>query len=114
MAGRPRSLDDAKRQTILNALSQGLGRNTAAAIAETSITTIRREMERNPTFRQQVKKAEATCEDIAVQRIRNAKEWQASAWFLERKWPQKWGAVKREPPQPKEPDLPDNDPPGLA
>lgn len=113
--GRKRSLDDAKRAIIIRSIEQGLGRNTAAAIAETSITTVRRECERNAAFRQQLKKAEAECEKLAVQRIRNAKEWQASAWFLERKWPKKWGRrAPTPPPPPKDPDLPDPEPQGLA
>lgn len=33
--------------------------------------------------------AEAECE--AVTRIRSAKEWQASAWYLERRNPKAWG-----------------------
>lgn len=92
--GRPRSLDDAKRKTIINAIRMGLGRATAAAIAETTVFTIRRECERNENFRNQMKRAEADCESVAVQRIRNARQWQASAWFLERKFPKQWGRHK--------------------
>lgn len=89
--GRPRSVTDAMRDTILKAVSLGLGRGTAAKIAGTSTSTIARECERNAQFREQLQKAEAECESVAVQRIRNARAWQAAAWFLERKFPARWG-----------------------
>lgn len=115
MAGRPRSLSDEQRALIIRKLQLGLGRNTAAALADTSHRTVNREIERNKAFRLQVKRAEAECMEYHVKRVSaGGLSWQSSAWFLERKWPQRWGAVKREPPQAKEPDLPDNDPPALG
>lgn len=113
--GRKPSLTDEQRDLIIAKLTKGLGRGTAAALAETTHQTINREIARNAEFRKQVKKAEAHCMEYHIDRVSSGgMSWQSSAWFLERKWPQKWGAVKREPPQAKEPDLPDDPPPTLA
>ena len=39
-----------------------------------------------------IKKSEAEAEDQALQRIRDgAFNWQSAAWFLERKFPDRWG-----------------------
>jgi len=45
-----------------------------------------------------IKEAEAFAEASAVQRIRQygGKIWQAEAWVLERRMPQKWGRWQRE------------------
>lgn len=50
-------------------------------------------------FLRDVKKAEAHAQAVHVQRIVTAsqspKHWTASAWFLERKFPQEWGRKDR-------------------
>jgi len=47
-----------------------------------------------------VRTAEGIAEASAVTRIRQhgAKTWQAEAWFLERRFPRKWGRWEREEP----------------
>jgi transposase-like protein len=50
--------------------------------------------ERYVEFREAVKEAEAKAEVLAVGRIQQAAAggtWQASAWYLERKYPDRWG-----------------------
>ena len=45
-------------------------------------------------FSEAVKKARAEAEGAHIRNIRKAADngtWQASAWFLERSFPQKWG-----------------------
>lgn len=44
-------------------------------------------------FAQAIKKAESKAEASAIIRIRNhgTKTWQAEAWYLERRFPDKWG-----------------------
>lgn len=50
-------------------------------------------------FFQAVKKAEADSEGVLLERIRNASKepskWQAAAWMLERRWPEKYGRRDR-------------------
>jgi hypothetical protein len=62
-------------------------------------------------FRERVVKARAEGEAVHVARIAQAaqEDWHASAWFLERSYPDRWGRVSprpaggREPPAPAEP-----------
>ena len=52
------------------------------------------EFERYRVFRAAVLLADATAEDVHLTRINQASRagaWQASAWFLERKYPDRWG-----------------------
>lgn len=44
-------------------------------------------------FREAIKKAEAVAEAKRIQMITEASEtnWQAAAWYLERRYPDRWG-----------------------
>lgn len=48
-------------------------------------------------FFEEVKRAEASAEASAIMGILRAgkKQWQALAWYLERKYPDRWGQKKR-------------------
>lgn len=48
-------------------------------------------------FLQAVKTAESEAEQRLLARIEQAAEqqWQAAAWILERRWPDRWGARQR-------------------
>jgi hypothetical protein len=48
-------------------------------------------------FRAAIKKAQARAEENALKRIQTAsrKQWQAAAWWLERKYPERWGKRER-------------------
>lgn len=46
-----------------------------------------------------LKKAEGECELHHIIRIKDGERtWQSSAWFLERKWPARWGKKETPPP----------------
>ena len=111
--GRPPSYSEDKAQVILDAVKGGNFLETAAALAGVDVKTVRnwikygiREAERwergeepNDKFAPMVKfaedfrAAEADAEATAVSRIQLAgvTDWKAGAWFLERKFPRKWG-----------------------
>ena len=46
-----------------------------------------------PEFAEAIKKAESKCKNQCIQEIRRAgkEQWQATAWFLERKYPKEFG-----------------------
>jgi hypothetical protein len=108
---------------IINALRVGSSR--VAAIARTAIDkdTYSEWLKRFPTFAWEVVQAEAAVEITLVQIVTSRKPgWQAAAWQLERRYPDRWS--KREPPPPEQreaiihvvyDDMPDperfNDPP---
>lgn len=118
MAGRPNILrDESKVTALLNALRLGLSRATGAKIIGCHHSTITNESRRNPAFLARLKEAEGQCEHSLVAFIYNAAKkgtWTAAAWLLERKMPQRWGRINREPIPLKEPDLPDDPPQTLV
>lgn len=87
---------------IIQALEAGNYRKTAAALAGVSEPTfyswIKQAKEQKTgkkvEFLKSVKKAEEKAKAYHLQQIRKASEngsWQASAWYLERKFPDEWG-----------------------
>jgi len=74
------------RRTIYNWLSQG------EADRDHNVKSLHR------TFCEEVTAAEGEAELEAVQTILEAgkKQWQACAWFLERRYPDRWGLKRRE------------------
>jgi hypothetical protein len=83
-----------------------LGNYTSVAVEAASVarSTFYAWMRRGRTgeepyasFRNAVRAAEAVAEASAIQVIRGAaqKQWQAAAWFLERKFPDRWGRKDR-------------------
>ena len=90
--GRPRSLDDAKRREVVALISVGLGLQDAARYVGCSVSTLRREMQRNAEFRQDIHSAEIRTQIDALRAMRNASatHWRAAAWFLERTNPRRF------------------------
>ena len=90
--GRPRVFDDNKRNTILTLVSIGFGLRDAARYAGCSVNTVRREMQRNEKFAQEVQSAEIKAQIGAVQKLREAASthWRAAAWYLERTNPRRF------------------------
>lgn len=89
--GRPLVLTAAKKKIVIGLIEEGASRNLAAAHEGIATKTIASEMERDEEFLHGIKKAEAKCEMFHIRRIRRGDtRWQSSAWFLERKWPDKW------------------------
>jgi transposase len=87
--GRPTKLTPEVQERIVTALRAGNYRETASRHAGISYMTFRRwEMKGEA-----IKKAEADAEVRDLELISKAAEeqWQAAAWKLERKYPQRWG-----------------------
>lgn len=103
--GRPRSIDDPNiRARIIAAVRRGQSRTIAAQLAGIARATLMNALARGRCgesgfvdFLDAIKTAEAQFERNALQRIHRASRlgtWQAAAWLLERRHPQRWGAKK--------------------
>ena len=101
-SGRPTKLTPIMQQKLIDELCAGNYRDTAAKLAGIHRHTFRNWIKRGEAakrgiffdFVDAIKKAEAEGEARRVARINRAGEdgnWQADAWFLERKYPDKWG-----------------------
>lgn len=105
--GRPSKLTPDLMAKVLDALRAGNYIETACAYAGIGTTTYYRWMEQAEDdkaddiyreFRDAVAQARAESEvrNVAlVQRAANEGTWQASAWFLERSYPRRWGRHDR-------------------
>jgi hypothetical protein len=95
--GRPRRLDDIKRSQICALLSVGCGIKTAAHYVGCSASTVRREIQRNSEFDEEVRSAFLAAELKPLNALRQAAQthWRAAAWFLERSLPDRF--AKRDP-----------------
>lgn len=97
--GCPTKRTDANRSTILRALKLGATYRLAAEAAGMTYTTLNEWMHDDAEFSEAVKKAEATRAQAAMRSIeRAAKEgqWQAGAWYLERRYPHEYGRTVQE------------------
>lgn len=105
--GRPTKLNADKQSKILEAVREGLPYTTACALAGIHYSTFaewKLKGEQDPEsvyadFAMAVKEAEAEAEAANVKRIRSAADngqWQAAAWILERRHPDKWGRTDRQ------------------
>jgi anti-sigma28 factor (negative regulator of flagellin synthesis) len=94
--GRPTKYTPARVKAILRAITNGNYKATAAQSVGISRDTLNEWEHRYPEFSDAIKKAEAKGEIYHVGRIRRGQEqWQSSAWFLERKYPDRWGKRER-------------------
>lgn len=93
--GRPRIITDANEKEILAILSIGGSRNTAADYVGIGRTTLHDHIDRGGSFSEQVKRAEASGQLKHLKKVGGADQWQASAWMLERKWPDEFGRKDR-------------------
>ncbi|MBC7783162.1 MAG: hypothetical protein H7144_04920 [Burkholderiales bacterium] len=85
-------------QRILALIEGGLPIGRAAVIAGTDRHAVRRFAMASRASRAALKKAEAESEYFHVLKIRDGKQgWKRSAWFLQVKWPQRWGERKSSP-----------------
>ena len=100
---RPTKLTDELQQKIVTAIQAGNYAKIAAEMNGIGETTFYRWMEMGAEddakpefreFRESIKRAEAVAEVVAIARIRQAADngtWQAAAWYLERKYGERWG-----------------------
>ncbi len=101
--GRKSKLDAGRRDKLLKAIRVGNDKKVACALAGISETTLYRWLDlaqkKNARaelreFRESLERAEAEAEVLKVSRIAQAADngrWQAAAWWLERKHPERWG-----------------------
>jgi IS30 family transposase len=91
-SGRPRILDDAKRQQICTLVAAGCGIDGAARHIGCVPNTIHREARRNPQFGDALRQALQTSELNPLNAVRDAaaRHWRAAAWLLERTNPKQF------------------------
>lgn len=103
--GRPTKLTPDKIATIVEAVTAGAFRDQAAAVIGIGRTTLYDYLARGQTdldngvtsiyaeLQDALTRAEAQAELTAIQIIRQhaPMDWRAAAWYLERKYPAKWG-----------------------
>jgi len=106
MAGRQTKLTPEVQDRIVAALRAGNYQETAAVYGGISVPTFYGWLERGRNepesayseFLEAVEKAKADAEvrDVAlIDKAAHDGSWQAAAWKLERKFPNKWGRVNR-------------------
>lgn len=102
MSDAPRPTLANKEAIIIECIKLGMGHRPACRAAGCSYTSFKRWRQASGPFRAQIKAAEAEYERTALQSIHDAAkptmgertQWQAAAWLLERRHPERWG--KRE------------------
>ena len=103
-SGRPTKATPETLKIIIDAVSEGLTYETSAALAGITYQTLhdwkKKGGQGDPVFVDFAEKlmvAEAEGEYTLLANIRRAGEsqWQASAWILERRYPQRYGRVDR-------------------
>ncbi len=87
-------MSDEKKKEIILALNNGARFRDAARSQNVTIEELRRWRSEDPTFDLQVRNARATCKVNQLNRLSNAKGWQAPVFLLERKWPAEFGRRK--------------------
>lgn len=93
---RPTKRTPERVARIIGALENGCTRRAACAVGQIDQVTFERWVNRFDDFAVAVKEAEGRAEAYAIAIIRRAMpdQWQAAAWYLERKHPDEW--AKRE------------------
>ncbi len=88
-------LDEKRRHAVCTALELGCNRRTAARFVGCAQRTIIRAAEIDPQFAAELGLAETNHEVLHARNIQAAghdpRYWRASAWALERKYPQRYG-----------------------
>jgi len=98
MAGRKTKLTPERQKIITDVIAAGNYARTAVAMAGISEETYYQWLKKNPEFAEAVRKAESQAEAVRVARIARAGQegnWTADAWWLERRFPDKWSRRER-------------------
>jgi hypothetical protein len=107
MAGRPK-ISPEKQQVILNAVRAAVPLNRAAALAGVHVSTVhawkaKGKVAKDGPYREffdALKREEGVFITKALTEIqaiaKNAKQWTAWAWILERRWPEEFGQSRHE------------------
>src|SRR4051812_28378597 len=89
------TLTDAQKGQICGILSVGCDRETAANFAGCTTADIGRTMRDDPAFAAHVHRTEAGCEMGHMRTVqeaaKDAKNWRASVWWMERHAPERFG-----------------------
>lgn len=97
--GRPTKYTSAVAQKICKNIAEGCSREASASLAGISTATLYEWQRQFPQFSEGLEKADARCERECITAIRKAgrssRNWTASAWCLERKFPHRYGRVDR-------------------
>lgn len=95
-AGRPSSMTTQRAEAALEALRLGCTREAAAGVAGVHRATFYRWLD-DRTFRDEVEKAEQQAEAAYTYSVQAAvpKNWQAAAWWLERRRHESYGRRDR-------------------
>jgi hypothetical protein len=85
--------DDERVKNILDVIRAGNYNVIAARAAGINPDTFYEWMKTRPDFSDAVKKAQAEgeCRNVTIIAQAAQKQWQAAAWNLERKYPERWG-----------------------
>jgi hypothetical protein len=96
--GRPTKYHDERCDTILQTIRQGNTLKVAALMGGISYDTLNEWRKVFPEFAEAVNRAEAEAEALHVVNIRthSADQWQASAWWLERRRHSDWRKVEEQ------------------
>ena len=92
--GRPSKFTVERQERILDAIRGGNYIETAALAAGVGKSTFYEWLDRYLEFADAVKEARAAAElrYLAIVERASAETWQAAAWWLERSFPERWGA----------------------
>jgi transposase len=104
MAGRPSKLTAQVEADLTLLLAQGVPVKLAASATDVSPRSVRRWLHEGD-LRERVAEVRATeptpadaiSEARLVVLLLRASDWRASAWWLERRWPERWGAERMQP-----------------
>jgi transposase len=90
---RPSKLDDLMAQRVVDAVKRGLPRRETALMCGIGESTLYDWMRDNPELASRIKRAETEGELELIETIKSASErqWQAAAWLLERRYPERYG-----------------------
>lgn len=94
---RPSKMSEPRVEAILKAIEHGCTREAAAGAGGIGRATLYRWIEGDETFRDEVEKAELRAEAAYTMSVAAAvpKNWQAAAWWLERRHWQRYGKHDR-------------------
>jgi len=102
----PQPLTDHQRRRACALLAAGATRTSAAKFAGCRRLDLDAEIKRDPVFKQHVRQSELQPEMQSMRTLLAAasdpKQWRAAAWALERMYPRRYGASKREAVPPAE------------
>jgi hypothetical protein len=97
--GRPLKMTPETQAEICKNIALGMSREKSALCAGVSVEILYAHQRTNPQFQQAIGKADADCQKTCLMVIRRAsledREWRASAFVLERHFPEEWGRIDR-------------------